>query len=341
MKALTLGSLSFATMTLIGGSALADPVENFYRGKTLTVVVGFTAGGDYDLRARFIVPYLARHLPGHPSVVVQNMTGGAGIIAANWVANVAPRDGTVLLAMASPAPIAQAIKQDGVAYDVRAFNWIGNSSSSPNVITSWAASGVTEIKQVMEKEFVVGASGRGSGSYYYPISLNRFAGTKFKVVSGYPGGSDINLAMERGEVAGRGSNSWASWKSTKPEWLAQKKIHILVQVGQSRDPELPDVPLMQDLATGEKEKAILRFLSLDTTIARPLVTTPGVPTDRVAALRRAFDQAMKDPELLAEAEKRKLDMDPLSGEEAQKIAAEIANTEPDVVAAAKSILVGK
>ncbi len=180
-------------------------------------------------------------------------------------------------------PVGQAVGLDGVKYDIRKFSYIGNTTDSPNVINSWHSTGVTKIEQVMEKEFVVGATGRSSGSYYYPAALNAFAGTKFKIVFGYPGGADVNIAMERGEVGGRGSNLWASWKSTRPQWLAEKKIHMLVQIALKRHPELPDVPLMQELVKNELHKQVLVFISADTGIARSIVTAPDVPADRVAA----------------------------------------------------------
>ena len=167
------------------------------------------------------------------------MLGAGGLVAANWLANVAPQDGTVMLAISSNLPVGQAVGLDGVKYDIRKFSYIGNTTDSPNVINSWHTTGVTRIEQVMEKELVVGATGRSSGSYYYPAALNAFAGTKFKIVFGYPGGADVNIAMERGEVGGRGSNLWASWKSTRPQWLAEKKIHMLVQIALKRHPELP------------------------------------------------------------------------------------------------------
>jgi tripartite-type tricarboxylate transporter receptor subunit TctC len=206
------------------------------------------------------------------------------------------------------------------------------------VVTSWHTSGVRTIEDAMQRELVVGATGNASGSYLYPHALNLMVGTKFKIVTGYPGGNDVNLAMERGEVGGRGSNSWAAWKSTRPQWLAEKKIFMLVQVGVKRNPELPDVPTMQDLGKTDIDRAVLTFISADTAISRPLVTNEGVPRERVEALRRAFDATMKDPEFLAEAEKTKTDISAMTGEEAQKIAEATIATPPEVIARAKELL---
>ena len=318
--------------------ATADPVADFYRGKTIQMIVGVSAGGDYDLRARLLARHLSKHIPGNPKIVPQNMLGAGGLVAANWMTNVAPKDGTALLAISSNLPVGQAVGLDGVKYDVRKFSYIGNTTDSPNVINSWHTTGITRIEQVMEKELVVGATGRSSGSYYYPAALNAFAGTKFKVVFGYRGGADVNIAMERGEVGGRGSNLWASWVSTRPQWLAEKKIHMLVQIGLKRNPDLKDVPLMQELVKAELHKQVMTFISADTAIARSIVTTPDVPAERVAALRAAFDAAMKDPALLKEAAQAHQDISPTTGVEAQKIADSIANASSAVVAEAKKIL---
>lgn len=322
-------------------AASAAGLEDFYRGRTMTIVTGFSAGGDYDLRARLLARHMGRLIPGNPTFVPQNMAGGAGVVAANWLAKVAPKDGTALLAMASNLPVGQAIGLEGVNFDVTKLSWIGNTTDSPNVINSWHTTGITSIKQVMEQELVVGATARASGSYYYPAGLNMFAGTKFKIVLGYPGGNDVNIAMERGEVGGRGSNSLAAWKSTRPHWIAEKKIHILAQVGLKRSPELPDVPLLQDLVTDQEAKDVLTFISADTAISRPILSTPDLPPDRLAGLRRAFDATMKDAEFLAEAKQLDIDISPMSGEEAQKIAELTVNARPSVIAKAKTLLLAK
>jgi tripartite-type tricarboxylate transporter receptor subunit TctC len=332
-------ALSFAFAALaLSGPASADPVADFYRGKPLSMVIGVSVGGDYDRRARLIARHMGRHIPGNPTIVPNNMTGGGGLVAANWLANVAPRDGTAMLMIAQNLPLVQAIGTAGVKFDVRKFFWLGNTTDTPNVINSWHTTGINTVQDVMQRELVVGATGVGSGSYYYPAALNALAGTRFKIVSGYPGGNEANLAMERGEIGGRGSNSWASWKSTRPQWLAEKKIIMLVQIGLKRNPELKDVPLMQELAKNEVDAKVLTFLSVDTAIARAVVTTPDVPAVRVAALRQAFAATMKDPEFIAEATKMKMDLSIATGEEAQAHAASVVDTPADIVQRAKAIL---
>jgi tripartite-type tricarboxylate transporter receptor subunit TctC len=319
-------------------TAAADPVADFYRGKTMTMLVATSPGGDYDLRARLLARHLGRHIPGEPQIVARNMPGAVGLQAANWLATQAPRDGTVLHAIMQTMSAHQALGGGKVEFDTRRFFWIGNTTDSPNVVNSWHTTGVRTIQDVMTRELVVGAPGTATSSVYYPKAMNALVGTRFKIVSGYPGGNDVNLAMERGEVGGRGSNSWASWKSTKPHWLAEKKIFILVQIALRRHPELADIPLMTELARNEDDRRVLEFLSADTGITRAFVTTPETPRERVEALRRAFDATMKDPLFLAEAEKAGMDISPATGEVAQTVADSIANTAPAVLARARSIL---
>jgi tripartite-type tricarboxylate transporter receptor subunit TctC len=318
-------------------SAHADPVADFYHGKTLNLIVGTSSGNDYDFRGRLLARHLARHIPGEPTIVPQNMPGAGGIKAANYLAAIAPHDGTVLHMIMSNMMSSEAVGAQGVQFDARKFLWIGNTSSTPNVTVAWYKSGVTSIEQVKTRQLIVGAPG-GTAGVIYATAMNGLLGTKFKIVTGYPGGNEVNLAMERGEIDGRASNSWASWKSTHPDWVKDKKIVVLVQVGLKRSPDLADVPLLNELAGNDLERQVMTFLSADTAIARSLVAAPDTPPDRIAALRRAFDATMRDPDFLAEADKATLDVVPMSGEEAQKIADSIVNTPPEVVARAKLLL---
>jgi len=333
-----LGASALAACVLTASPSAADPVAEFYRGKTLSMVVATSPGGDYDARGRLLARHMGRHLPGQPAIIVRNMPGAVGLQAANWLATQAPRDGTVLHMIMQNMSAHQALGGHGVEFDTRRFFWIGNTTDSPNVINSWHTTGIRTIEEVKTRELIVGAPGTATASVYYPKVMNALVGTKFKIVSGYPGGNDVNLAMERGEVGGRGANSWASWKSTRPQWIAENKIHILVQIGLKRHPELADVPLLTELATNEEDRQVLAFISADTGITRAVVTTPEVPPERVAALRRAFDATMKDPEFLAEAERAKMDISPTIGEEVQRVAASIVDTPSAVLARAKAIL---
>jgi tripartite-type tricarboxylate transporter receptor subunit TctC len=339
IRATTVVAVSFLALAgLMSSTAAGQSVADFYRGKSISMIIATAPGGDYDLRARLVSRHMGRHIPGNPAIVPRNMPGGVGIQAANFMANVAPQDGTTLHAIMQNMSTHQALGGVGAEFDTRKFFWIGNTTDTPNVINSWHTTGIRTIQDVMTRELVVGAPGQATNSVYYPRALNELVGTKFKIVSGYPGGNQVNLAMERGEVGGRGSNSWASWKATKPDWLKEQKIFVLVQIALKRHPELPDVPTMQDLAKNEDDKALLTFLSADIPISRAYVTTPGVPAERVNALRRAFDATMKDPQFLAEAEKLGMDMSPSTGEEAQTYSDLIANAPANVLARAKAIL---
>jgi tripartite-type tricarboxylate transporter receptor subunit TctC len=333
-----------ATSALIAAAlspAAGESVADFYRGKTITMSVGTSPGGDYDLRMRMVGRHIGKHIPGNPQVVAANMPGGGQMLVANWLAGIAPRDGTVIVAISQNLAVHQATSASGVKYDIRQFAFIGNTTDTPNVINSWHTTGIKTIQDVMQRELVVGATGIASGSYLYPHALNQLVGTKFKIVTGYPGGNDINLAMERGEVGGRGSNSWASWKSTRPQWLAEKKIFILAQVGIKRNPELADIPTLQELAKNETDRQVLAFISSDTSISRPLVVHGSVPKERIEALRRAFDATMKDPEFLAEAHNSKTDINPMLGEEAQQIAEATIDTPANVLARAAALMDGR
>jgi tripartite-type tricarboxylate transporter receptor subunit TctC len=344
MRAFTGGTFVAGTFLALTGLAsstvAADPVADFYRGKSISMVIATAPGGDYDLRARLVARHIGRHIPGNPAIVPRNMPGGVGIQAANYMATVAAQDGTSLHAIMQNMSTHQALGGAGVEYDTRKFSWIGNTTDTPNVINSWHTTGIHTIQDAMARELVIGAPGTATASVYYPKSLNELVGTKFKIVTGYPGGNPVNLAMERGEVGGR-INSWASWKATKPDWLREKKIFILVQVALQRHPELAHVPTVIELAKTDEDRAVMTFLSADIPISRAYVTTPGVPADRVQALRRAFDATMKDPQFISEAEKLGMDMSPSTGEEAQKFSDLIANTPAQVLARARAIIESK
>jgi tripartite-type tricarboxylate transporter receptor subunit TctC len=322
----------------LAASASADPIADFYKGKSMQMVIATSPGGDYDTRGRLLARHMGRNIPGHPTIVPQNMPGAVGLQAANWLANLAPKDGTVLHMVMQNMPAHQALGGQNVHFDARKFNWIGNTTDSPSVVNSWYTTGITSIEQVKTKELIVGAPGTATASVYYPMVLNAIAGTKFKIIAGYPGGNDVNLAMERGEVGGRGSNTLASWKSSRPQWLTEHKINILVQVAQKRHPELPDVPLLTEMASNDADRSVMAFISADVAYARPVATTPDVPAERVKALRDAFMATMKDPELLAEAEKAQIDINPLAGDEVQKIVASVLDTPSPVIERTKTIL---
>ena len=308
------------------GAALSQQaVEEFYRGRKIDLVIGYSPGGTYDLYARLVARHLGRHIPGKPLIVPRNMPGAGSRTAATFVASIAPRDGSVLATADQSLALQQAAGDNRIKFDTTKFIYIGNPNVENNTTVTWHASGVKTIEDAKRRTVTMGATG-GSTSSQYPKAMNALLGTKFKIILGYPGGNDINLAMERGEVDGRGSNSWASWKATRPHWLAENKINILVQIGLKKAPDLPGVPLLMDLAANPDDRALLRLLSGSTQIGRPIFTTPEVPAERVAALRAAFDAMLRDPSFLEEAKKENFDIDPVSGEALQKLVGEIVAT---------------
>jgi tripartite-type tricarboxylate transporter receptor subunit TctC len=328
------------TATALAASARANSVpqsdiENFYKGKTVTIVVSASAGGDYDVRARLLARFMNRHLPGQPTIIVQNMPGAGGVKAANWLYNVAPKDGTALATFNQEMPLTQLFGASGVAFDLAKCAWIGNTMSSPIVLMAWHASRVKTMDDALKAEMTMGGTGAGSGSVQFPLMLNALIGTKFKVISGYPGGSEIYLAMERGEVEGRATQNWAGWKAQKPDWIKNKKIIPLSQGGTERLGELKHVPLIVDYAKTVEARQVLELSLLPDQIARPLVAGPNLPGERVQALRAAFDATMKDSDFLGEARKAKVDIIPSTGAEAQAKAMKILNTPKAVVAQAK------
>lgn len=322
-------ALLAATITGSSPASAQQSVADFYKGKKVDVVIGYTVGGGYDAYARLVARHLGDHIPGQPTLVPRNMTGAGSRIAAAYLFNVAPKDGTAIGTADQSIPLGQALDDPGVKFDARQFNWIGNPNADNNVMTTWHTTPVKTIEDAKKIEITMGATGYNTSSQY-PTMLNAMAGTKFKVILGYPGGNEINLAMERGEVGGRGSNAWASYKSTRPDWIRDKKFNILVQIGLRKAPDLQHVPLLMDVASNDLDRAALRLLSAPTTIGRPIFAPPNVPAERVKALRAAFDAMVKDEKFLADAKKLNLDVEPVSGEELQKIVSEIIDAPKEV-----------
>jgi tripartite-type tricarboxylate transporter receptor subunit TctC len=320
-----IGVAASAMLAFFGASASAQTPEEFYRGRKMDMIIGYSAGGTYDLYARLVARQLGAYMPGNPLIVARNMPGGGSRTAVAWVYTVAPRDGSVLATADQSLSVEQAMGDKMMKVDTRELIYIGNPMADNNTTALWHTSPVKTIDDAKRIEVPVGATG-GSTSSQYPKAMNALLGTKFKIIYGYPGGNDINLAMERGEVAGRGSNSWAAWKSTRPEWVRDKKLSILVQIGLTKAPDLPDVPLLMDLAQNESDRAVLKLLSASTTIGRPIFTTPQAPADRVRVMRESFEKMVRDPAFLEQARRESFDINPVSGEELQRIVAEIVAT---------------
>lgn len=321
-------TVSVAVLLSVGGMvgpAGAQSPADFYKGKSIDLYIGFSPGGGYDVYARTVARHLGNHIPGKPNVVPRQKPGAGSRAAAEYLYNVAPKDGTVLATVDQSIAVQQAMGDPTIKFDAAKFIYIGNPARENNTITTWHTSGIKTIEDAKKVEVPMGSTGSNTSSQYV-LALNAIVGTKFKVIAGYPGGNDINLAMEKEEVAGRGSNSWGSWKATRPNWLKENKLNILAQIGLEKASDLPNVPLLMDLASNPDDKAALRLLSSPTEVGRPIFTTPGVPADRVAALRAAFDEMIKDPAFIDEAQKQKLEIDYVPGAKLQKVVEDIVAT---------------
>jgi tripartite-type tricarboxylate transporter receptor subunit TctC len=317
----------FLVMAVVAPPVFADPIADFYKGKQIRLIIRTGPGGSYDLYARLLAVHIGKHIPGNPTVVPVNMVGGGGIKAANYVATVAPKDGTILTIVSQGLAVDQALGlTSGLQADLRDFNWVGNMSSANQVTVTWHTSPTQTLEDAKKRETVIGTTGAGSISTQLPAVYNNILGTKLKLVLGYPDGADINLAMERGEVEGRATNPWSSYKASNPRYVAEKLITPFIQVGLEKDPDLPTVPLLRDLAKNAEEKQILDFMSLSVSIGRPIATTPGVPVERVAALRKAFDETLKDSEFLADADKQRLEIQAMTGEELARLIKSVIET---------------
>jgi tripartite-type tricarboxylate transporter receptor subunit TctC len=311
--------------------ATADAVADFYRGKQIRVIVRTLPATDYDAYSRLIARFMGKYIPGNPSMVVVNMTGGGGIIAANYMAEVAPRDGTVIGIVSQGLAADQALGQSPqLKANLREFNWIANVVFSNQLLVTWHTSEVKTLQHAKQRVSTIGTTGAGSASVQYPLFYNSLIGTKFKIITGYRSGAEIDLAMERGEVEGRGTNPYSSYMATHPDWIPQNKLNLLVQAGMEKEPALPNVPLILDLPAPAKDKPLLEFMARSSTVGRPLATTPGVPADRVAALRRAFDATVRDPEFIAAAAKEKLEVRPQSADKIAEIIFGLLDTPADV-----------
>ena len=311
-------ALSALGLLLGHGAARADAVADFYRGKTLRIINWASAGGEYDIHGRIFSRYLGKQLPDAPTVVHQTMTGGGGVIAANYLYNVAPRDGTALAIMPSSLPLFQAFEDRQVRFDAAKFAWIGTIAPTQENLIAWHTAGFNSYEDLLKREFVLGASGAGSTSVIVPTVMNALLGTRIRIVPGYPGGNEINLAMERGESQGRW-NTWSAWKVTKPDWIAQSKIIVMVQSALNKLRDLQGPPLLADLAQNADDKRIFELLATAAELGRPLVATPDVQPERLKALLDAYRAMLADPEFMREAETLKIEIAPLIGEQLQSL----------------------
>jgi tripartite-type tricarboxylate transporter receptor subunit TctC len=301
--------------------ASADPIADFYSGKTLRMLVGYGPGGGYDIYGRLVAQFLPKYLPGHPSIVTENMPGAGSFAAAKYIANVAPKDGTVLASLAQTFPLDSAVGGSGRT-NAADFHYVGRVTTNIDVGAALAKVGIKSIADVRAKPYTVGASGRGSTTDIYPRALNAYGGTKFKIVLGYKGTNEILLAMDRGEVDIVGAYGLPGMLATHPGWINKGEASLIYQAALKRSPLLPNVPTLPELAVSDEGRAILRAIASTAEIGRSIIVGPGVPVDRLTALRQAFAQMVKDPDFVATCGKRHLMLDPASGEDMDTIVKE-------------------
>ena len=335
-----------AVVALIAAIAITAPsgarsagVEEFYKGRTISLIIGYSVGSGYDIYARLLARFIGKHIPGRPAVVAQNMPGAGSIKAAMYLHGVAPKDGSVIATIGRSAPLEPLLGD--AQFDGRSFTWLGSIASNSSLCATWHATPIQTWQDALTKPFALAGEGsvdEGSGSdpdNFARILKNVF-GAKVRLVTGYPGGTEMNLAIERGEVDGRCGWSWDSIKSTRPDWLRDRKLNLLAVFSLQKAADIPsEVPLIGDLARSDEQRQILRVLLAGQGLGRPYFTSPGVPEDRKAALRAAFDATMKDPDFLAEIAKARLEVSPTSGVEIDRLLADIYASPREVIEKAK------
>lgn len=329
MRGLAKFILGLAAVALPAG-AQAQSVAEFYKGKNVTIIVGYTAGGGYDLYARALGRHMGRHVPGNPNFITQNLTGAGSLNAANNIYNVAAKDGLVFGTFGRGLAMEPLIGTARTQYDSTKFTWIGSGSNEISLCGTWHTSPVKTWQDALKTNFTLGGEGPGSDPDTYAAFVRNVFGAKLKLVTGYPGSSDMMIAIERGEVDGRCGWSWSSLKSTRPAWIPENKVNYLIHMSEAKAPELPHIPTIGDFAN-DRQKRILRLVTSRQIMGRPFAAPPGVPADRAQALRRAFDATMKDPAFLADAEKLKLEVNPVSGEDIDRLVSELYATPKDIV----------
>jgi tripartite-type tricarboxylate transporter receptor subunit TctC len=321
--------LVFAMLALHLPDARADQISDFFQGKTLQLVIGYDPGGGYDLYARALARHMTDHIPGRPTIIVQNMPGGGSIKAANYLYGVAPKDGTVFGGFSRGVPMDPLFgRTDGVQYDATKFNWIGSISSEVSVCAFRAGAGIASWSDMQTKPFTIGATGVGADSDVFPTVLRNMFHLPLKLVSGYKSAADVVLAMQRGEVDGRCGWSWNSIVSANKALYEANGIVVVAQIALQRLPALKDVPLVTDFADGPDQLTTLKLLISRQSLARPYVLPPGVAPERVAALRDAFDATMTDPQFLTDAQGIGLEVDPMRGADAAALVGDIYATPP-------------
>jgi tripartite-type tricarboxylate transporter receptor subunit TctC len=331
-KTFNLAAILAAGAFVTAAPAVAQTSEQLFKGQTITFYVGLSPGGGYDQNARLVARYFGKYVPGNPTVVVKNMPGGGGLVMTNYVANVAPKDGLHIGAPQRGIPFEPLLGDASHAkYNPLKLQWIGSANADTSVAIVTKRAGVANWQDLKKKEVIVAGTGVGTESVTVPYILRNILGFKYKVIAGYPGGSEMNLAMQRGEVDGRGTFSWTSLKPNYKQWVESGDMVVLYQQGLRKHPDLPNTPLVTDLAENETQRQVLALQFTAFELGRPYFLAEGVPADRVEVLRRAFDATMKDKDLIADADKQGLEVNPATGEEMQEMLTKVYATPKDVV----------
>jgi tripartite-type tricarboxylate transporter receptor subunit TctC len=337
-----MGQMTRATLVLsiflAASPAFAqEDVAAFFRGKTLRLVVGIGVGSGYDINARLLARHMASHIPGQPTIIVQNQPGAGSLAMTNALYNTGPFDGTVMGASFNGMPTTPLLQPAGARFDPEKLNWLGSTNRETQVMYVWHTAPAQTLEDARTREIIMGAQAPGSTQFDYPVLAKEMFGFKFKVVTGYESTPKIHLAMESGEVHGTVAN-WSTLKAINASWIAEKKIRILAQWALMKNPELGEIPMFLEVAKTEAERSALRLMLARLEYGRPFFLPPNVPAARVAALRRAFDATMKDPDYLAEADRLKIDVEPLSGEQVAALVEQVSGTPPETVAKVRAAM---
>jgi len=316
--------------------AAQDVVADFYKGRQVSILVGSSAGGSASLYAQALARHMSRYLPGNPGLVVQHVPGAGGLVAANTIANTAPRDGTAFAITSRTTAIEPLLGNRNAKFDGRQFSWLGTANVEYTTCFAWHSAAVKTLPDVMSRELIVAGTGADATEVVWPKAANRLIGTKFKIVLGYPGSTEMLLALERGEVEGNCGLGWTFLKLRKAAWLREKKINILFQWSLRKHPDLPDVPLIIDSARTAEDRQVFEFLLATQEMGRPFFAPPDVPAERIKALREAFAQTLRDPQFLADADKMGIEVQHVGGGEVQALVARIYASSPEVIARAKA-----
>jgi tripartite-type tricarboxylate transporter receptor subunit TctC len=327
--ALLLISVSFAS---------AQTVADFYKGKSIDLYIGYSVGGAYDLYARYLARHMSKHIPGNPTVLPKNMEGAGSLRLANWLYNVGPKDGTAFGIIGRGTGFDTLLGNKAAQFDATKFTWIGSANNEVSICVAWHTSGIKKFEDMLERPLIVGGTSTSADTDQFPKITNGVLGTKMRVITGYPGGNEVGLAMERGEVQGRCGWSWSSVKSTHQKWLDEKRFSILVQLALSKHADLPNVPLITDLAKTQEQRQILELIFARQVMGRPFVGPPNIPRDRAEALRKAFMDTMTDKDFLADAEKGQLEITPVPGDQIEKLVRDLFATSPEIAKKASALL---